>query len=182
MQVSKDKVVSVEYRMVDPQGALIDSSDDSEPLSFIQGGGSVFAAIEEQVEGGRMGDRLTFTLEPGQAYGERDNELCRAIPRSQFLFEGEMQPGMTFSSRREDGQQGMVTVIEVDEQEVTVDANHPLAGVQLNVDLVIVDVRDAVEDELATGVVQEMGDIYAREAREAGSKIDGVHPQKPNIQ
>ena len=179
MQVSKDKVVTVEYRMVDLQGELIDSSDDSEPLSFIQGGGSVFAAIEEQVEGGRMGDRITFTLEPGQAYGERDNELCRAIPRSQFLFEGDIQLGMTFSSRRENGQQGMVTVIKVDEEELTVDANHPLAGVQLNVDLVIVDVRDAVEDELATGVVQEMGDIYAREA---GSKIDVAPPQKPNIQ
>ena len=179
MQVSKDKVVTIEYRIVDQEGTLVDSSDDSEPLSFLQGSESVFAAIEEQVEGGRMGDRLTFTLEPGQAYGKRDNALRRAIPRSQFLFNGEMQPGMTFSSRREDGQQRMVTVIEVDEKEVTVDANHPLAGVHLNVDLVIVDVREAVEDELATGVVQEMSDIYAREA---GSKIDVAPPQKPNIQ
>lgn len=170
MQVTKDKVVTVEYRMVDLKGTLVDSSDDHESLSFIQGAGSVFPAIEEQVAGGRMGDRLTFTLEPEQAYGERNDELRRAIPREQFLFDGDVQPGMTFNRRNEDGRKRMVTVTEVDDKAVTVDANHPLAGVRLNVDLVIVDVRDAVEDELATGVVQEMGDIHAREA---GSRIAG---------
>ncbi len=97
MQVSKDKVVTLEYRMIDVEGNLIDTSDDSEPLSFIQGRQTVFPALEEQIEGRCTGDRLTFTLEPKQGYGERDDTLVREIPRSHFEAEGDICVGMTFS-------------------------------------------------------------------------------------
>lgn len=177
MHITKNKVVSIEYRMVDQAGSLIDSSDHAEPLSFIQGHAKVLPAIEEKVEGHGVGERLTFTLEPGQAYGERDDNLMRVISRDRFVQHGELKVGMTFTSGRA-GHQRLVTLVKVGQDEITVDANHPLAGQRLNVDLVIIDVREAIEDELVTGVVQEMADIYAREQEEV--RVQGVPVKGPN--
>ncbi|MES9899451.1 MAG: peptidylprolyl isomerase [Sedimenticola sp.] len=173
MQVSKDKVVTLEYRMIDVEGNLIDTSDDSEPLSFIQGRQTVFPALEEQIEGRCTGDRLTFTLEPKQGYGERDDTLVREIPRSHFEAEGDICVGMTFAAKK-DGRRQPITVTAVSEDQITVDANHPLSGVTMNVDVVIVDVRDAVEDELVTGLVQNMDEIYSREEKQDGVPVKGL--------
>ncbi len=177
MRITKDKVATIEYWMVDQAGALIDTSDHAEPLSFIQGSGKVLPAIEEKCEAHRVGERLIFTLEPGQAYGERDEDLIRVIPRDRFVYHGELTVGMTFTSGRT-GHQRLVTVTDVDQATITVDANHPLAGQRLHVDLVIVDVRDAVEEELTTGIVQEMADIFARE--QEGARVHGIPVKGPN--
>ena len=178
MKITKDKVVTIEYRMVDQAGNLIDSSDHAEPLSFIQGRTKVLPAIEKKLEGHGVGERLTFTLEPEQAYGERDNDLMRVISRDRFVQHGELRVGMTFTSGRA-GHQRLVTVVDLNQDEITVDDNHPLAGQRLNVDLVIVNVREAIEEELVTGVVQEMADIYAREQEEAREQ-EGVPVKGPN--
>ncbi len=164
MQVSKDKVVSIEYKMVDREGNVISTSDDGETLSFIQGRASVFTSIEEQVEGHRMGERLTFTLEPQQAYGERDDNLVQAIPRKQFNYDSDIEVGMKFVTHKNDRDLPVI-VTAVSDEEVTVDANHPLAGVVLNVDLVIVEVREAIDTELESGVIQQMDDIYTQEQK-----------------
>ncbi|MEW8136188.1 MAG: peptidylprolyl isomerase [Candidatus Thiodiazotropha endolucinida] len=163
MRVERDKVVTIEYRMMDSNTELVDSSDYSDPLSFIQGRETVFPAIEKQVEGCQVGDRREFVLEADEAYGPRNEKLIRVIPRDRFNYDGQVETGMTFIAGTPTNRKP-VTVIEVNEDEVTVDANHPLAGESLNIDLIVVDVRDAVEKELADGVVQEMADIYAREA------------------
>ncbi|MEN8167870.1 MAG: peptidylprolyl isomerase [Pseudomonadota bacterium] len=176
MKITKDKVVSIEYRMVDQAGNLIDSSDHAEPLSFIQGRAKLLPAVEEKVVGHGVGERLTFTLEPEQAYGERDDDLMRVISRDRFVHHEELRVGMTFTSGRA-GHQRLVTLVDLNDDKITVDANHPLAGQRLKVDLVIIDVREALEDELATGVVQEMADIYAREQEQA--RIQGVPVKGP---
>ncbi|MES9884622.1 MAG: FKBP-type peptidyl-prolyl cis-trans isomerase [Sedimenticola sp.] len=173
MQISKDKIVTIEYKMVDVDGTVIDSSDDSDPLSFIQGREAVFPALEAQVEGKSTGSRLAFTLEPKQTYGERDEKLVRVIPRDHFDLEGDISVGMTFAAKK-DGRRQPVTVTAVSEDELTVDANHPLAGVTMSVDVVIVDVRDAVEDELATGLVQNMDEIYSRQQKQDGVPVKGL--------
>lgn len=175
MKICKDRVVTIEYRMVDQEGTLIDSSDDGESLSFIQGRETLFPAIEAQVEGCRIGDRRTFALEPDQAFGARDVALIRKLPHDRFSCPETLRPGMTFAGTAH-GRQRPVTIIEVNRDSVTIDANHPLAGKRLNVDLVIVDIREAVEDELATGLVQEMADIYAREE---GGRLHGLPVRGP---
>jgi len=162
MRVSKDKVVTIEYKMVDKRGQVLASSDDNDALSFIQGRKSVFPIIEEKVEGRSTGDRLTFELTPEQAYGQRNPDLVRVIPRKQFKSDGEINIGMKFTTRK-NGRELDVTVIGVTDDEVTVDANHPLVGVSMNLDLVIVDVRDALPEELETGVIQEIDEIYRQE-------------------
>ncbi|MEW8525830.1 MAG: peptidylprolyl isomerase, partial [Candidatus Thiodiazotropha endolucinida] len=127
MRVERDKVVTIEYRMMDSNIELVDSSDYSDPLSFIQGRETVFPAIEKQVEGCQVGDRREFVLEADEAYGPRNEKLIRVIPRDRFNYDGQVEAGMTFSAGTQT-ERRPVTVIEVNEDEVTVDANHPLAG------------------------------------------------------
>ncbi len=178
MRICKDKVVTIEYRMTDSERNLIDSSDHAEPLSFIQGRAMVFPDIEAQVDGHAVGDRLTFTLTSEQAYGERDDGLIRQIPRDRFIHHGELRVGMTFTSGRA-GHQRLVSLVDVTPDEITIDANHPLAGQRLHIDLVIVEVREALENELTTGVVQVMADIYTHEQKE--SRGHGVAVQGPML-
>jgi FKBP-type peptidyl-prolyl cis-trans isomerase SlyD len=176
MRITKNSVVTIEYRMLDAEGNLIDTSDHAEPLSFIQGRSMVFPAIEEKVDGRSAGEKLSFTLQPDQAYGERNEDFIRQIPRDRFVHHGELKSGMTFTSGRP-GHQRLVTLIDVNQDEITIDANHPLAGQSLLVDLVIIDVRDALDEELSSGVIQEMADIYARENE--NTRVHGVSVQGP---
>jgi FKBP-type peptidyl-prolyl cis-trans isomerase SlyD len=162
MKVAKDKVISIEYTITDASGSLIDSTDDREAFSFIQGRGTIFPAIEEGLEGHALGEQLSFSLSPEQAYGQRNEQLIKQIPREQFHQNENVQAGMEYKTMK-GGEEVVVTVVDVDDAKVTVDANHPLAGEALNFEVVIVGVRDAVDEELSSGEVQEMDDIYSKE-------------------
>ncbi len=162
MKIRNDQVVTIEYTVKDKQGNIIDSSDDDEALSFIQGKGKVFSGLEAALMGRSSGERLSISLEPDEAYGARNEELVRQIPRNRFNFDEQIQPGMKFKTQKEKRVM-TVTVTEVTDDLVTVDANHPLAGVSIDIDLVIISVREAIEAELESGEVQEMEEIYSKE-------------------
>lgn len=164
MQISNDKVVTIEYTMTDQLGNLLDTSDNGDTVSFIQGRGAVFPALEAALEGKSIGEQLQITLTPEQAYGATDERLIKIIPRDQFRMAGEIAVGSRFKTRR-DNTEVVVTVVKVDEESVVVDANPPLAGVTIQMDMVIVEVRDAIAEELASGQLQDMDDIYAREQK-----------------
>ncbi|MCW8848117.1 MAG: peptidylprolyl isomerase [Sedimenticola sp.] len=166
MQISKDKVVTIEYTMKDQLGNLLDTSDNGDPISFIQGKGGVFPALEAALDGKSIGERLQVTLTPEQAYGQTDERLIKIIPRDKFKVEGEPQVGSQFRTRRDDTDV-VVTIVKVDDESVVVDANPPLAGVTILMDIVIVEVRDAVEEELRTGQVQNMDEIYEKEHKKS---------------
>ncbi len=169
MKVAKDKIVTLEYTLSDTGGRRIDSSDGKEPLSLIQGRGSVFPAIEAAINGHNVGERINLELAPEQAYGLHDARLLRQVSRSNFKVDGEISPGMQFL-RRIDGEEYIVTVSAVDEEQVTIDANHPLSGQRLRFDLVIVNVRDALDEELVSGNIQELDEIYAKESGQNPAK------------
>ncbi len=162
MKISDDLVVTIEYTVKDKQGNIIDSSDDNEALSFIQGKGKVFSGLETALKGRSSGERLSISLEPDEAYGARNEDLVRQIPRNRFNFDQPIQPGMKFKTQKEDRVM-TVTVTDVTDDLVTVDANHPLAGVSIEIDLVIISVRKAIEAELESGEVQDMDEIYSKE-------------------
>ena len=160
MIISNNRVVTIEYKMVDKKGYIIDSSDHGEPLAFIQGGGSLFLAIEKKIEGHQTGERLTFSLAPEEGFGVHDKSKVKVIPRGQFNSKDGLHIGMQFFTQK-NGNDLPVTITALNDDEVTVDGNHPLAGADINIDLVIVDVRDATEIELKTGKVQTDEEIYA---------------------
>jgi len=155
MQISKHKVVSMDYTLTDDQGTVIDTSKGREPLAYIQGIGNIIPGLEAALEGRTEGESVAVRVEPEQGYGERDETLLRVVPRNLFDVE-EIQAGMQFHAQSEQGTE-VVTVVSVTDEEVSVDSNHPLAGVALNFDVTIVEVRDASEEELSHGHVHGPG-------------------------
>jgi len=155
MQIAKDKVVTMEYTLTDPEGTTIDTSRGREPLAYLHGAGGIIPGLEAALEGRSSGEHLQVTIAPEDAYGERDERLLQVVPRDRFDVE-DVQVGMQFHAQSDQGVH-VVTVVAVTDDEVTVDANHPLAGVTLKFDVEVVDVRDATEEELAHGHVHGPG-------------------------
>jgi len=152
MQISKNKVVAIDYTLTDNDGNLLDSSANREPLQYVQGAGNIIPGLERALEGQESGNQVNVTVEPDEGYGQRDENLKQQVPRN--LFEGvdTLEPGMQFQAQTEGGVQ-IITVAEVGDEQVLVDANHPLAGVTLNFDVNVVEVREATDEELEHGHV-----------------------------
>lgn len=152
MQIAKHKVVTIEYTLTDAEGEVVDTSDGREPFSYIQGTSSVIPGLESALEGRSTGDTLSVSIAPEDGYGPRQDALMAKVPRDRFESAGNLEVGMQFQTQGESGIQ-VVTIVGLDEETVTVDANHPLAGATLNFDISVVDVRDANADELSHGHV-----------------------------
>ncbi len=165
MRVQNNSVVTLEYKMVDKKGTLIDSSDHADPLVFIHGLGTLLPAIEKRVEGCQAGERLTFTLSPEESFGEHHASRVKVIPRSQFQDSETLRVGQRFFTHK-NGNDLPVIITAVDEEEVTVDGNHPLAGEEVNIDLVVVSIREATPGELESGKVESDEEIYAAAAND----------------
>ncbi|WP_214000439.1 peptidylprolyl isomerase [Arsukibacterium sp.] len=152
MTISQDKVVAMHYTVTDPDGNKLDSSVDGEPLVFLFGHGALIPGLEKALAGKAVGDSFTATIAPEDAYGERHDQLVQSVPKT--MFEGmDVAPGMRFRAAGPDGREQSVIILDVTEEEVVVDGNHPLSGIQLSFDVEVLKVREATEEELAHGHV-----------------------------
>jgi FKBP-type peptidyl-prolyl cis-trans isomerase SlyD len=152
MQITKNKVASIHYTLRDNEGTVIDSSDGRDPLHYLHGAGNLIAGMEEGLEGRSKGEKLNLKISPEKGYGEKDENLVQQVPRAAFGGQ-DVKEGMRFSTN----QGGVVTVTHVGLESITVDGNHPLAGVELNFDVEVMDVRNATSDELSHGHVHGPG-------------------------
>ena len=114
-------------------------------------------SLEKALEGKNVGDELTVAVEPEDAYGEYSAELVSTLSRSMFEGVDELEVGMQFHASAPDGQMQIVTIRDLDGDDVTVDGNHPLAGQRLNFQVKIVAIRDASQEEVAHGHVHGEG-------------------------
>jgi FKBP-type peptidyl-prolyl cis-trans isomerase SlyD len=152
MQIAKNTVATIDYTLTDPSGQVIDTSKGRQPLAYLHGASNIIPGLETALEGKGAGESLAVTVPPEQGYGARDPNLVQPVPRSNFQGISEIKPGMQFQAQTPDGAR-VVTVVNVDPQNVTVDANHPLAGMELQFDVKVVDVRPATTEEVAHGHV-----------------------------
>jgi FKBP-type peptidyl-prolyl cis-trans isomerase SlyD len=152
MQITKNKVAGIHYTLRDNTGTIIDTSDGREPLYYLHGAGNLIAGMEEGLEGKAKGDKFQLTISPDKGYGEKDPGMTQQVPRSAFGNQ-EVKKGMKFSTDRG----AVVTVTDVGLDSVTVDANHPLAGVELNFAVEVMEVRNATDEELSHGHVHGPG-------------------------
>ncbi|MGI2259571.1 FKBP-type peptidyl-prolyl cis-trans isomerase [Shewanella sp. GXUN23E] len=150
--IENNKVVAIDYSVTDETNQLIDSSDGREPLKYLHGAGNIIPGLEQALTGKQVGDEFTVTVEPAQAYGEHNPANVQQVPVDAFSGVEQVEVGMSFTAQGENGQ-FQVTVTEVTDDTVTVDANHPLAGKTLTFKGIIRDIRDASEEELAHGHV-----------------------------
>ncbi|MFC1749171.1 peptidylprolyl isomerase [Pseudomonadota bacterium] len=156
MQIAKDKVVTIAYTLTDNDGSVIDQASEKEPFLLIQGIGNIIPGLETALEGKAAGDELSVTIDPENGYGERSDNLTQEISKEMFEGVDEIKPGMQFHAQTDQGM-SVVTVTEVEGDKVTIDGNHPLAGVTLNFEVNVIDVRDATEEELEHGHVHGAG-------------------------
>lgn len=156
MQVATNKAVTIHYTLTNQTGDVVDSSRDGDPLAYIHGVGALVPGLEKELEGKTAGDSIAVTVQPDDGYGQKTPELIQSVPKEAFAFDGEIEVGMRFEAETDHGIE-LVEVIEVDEESVTIDANHPLAGETLNFDVNVVDVRNATDEELEHGHIHAEG-------------------------
>lgn len=147
MQVSENKYVSIDYTLTLESGEVVDKSEAGEPLGFIVGSGQIIPGLERELVGLEQGAQKRVTVEPDDGYGAHEPDLVQILPREAFPTDIKLEAGVSFHVR---GPHGPVrlTVNEVNEQEVKVDLNHPLAGKRLCFDIKLVEVREPTEAEL----------------------------------
>ncbi|SBS33004.1 FKBP-type peptidyl-prolyl cis-trans isomerase SlyD [Marinomonas spartinae] len=156
MQISENAVVSMHYTLTDDQGQQLDSSVGQEPLVFLSGAQNIIDGLDKAIQGKVAGDKLNVEVAPADGYGEVHQELIQKVPHENFQGVDDIQVGMQFMAQTPGGQQP-VTVIGVEEDGVMLDGNHPLAGKTLNFDVEIVEVREALAEELEHGHVHGEG-------------------------
>lgn len=156
MLVQAKKVVAIEYTLKDNDGVTIDSSEGRGPLMYIHGIGALVPGLEEALEGKTKGDHLDVQIAPEKAYGIRNEQLVQSVPKEGFPTEQPLQVGMQFQAQTPQGPV-IVTVVEIQDKHLVVDGNHPLAGITLNFDVNVVEVREATPEELDHGHVHGPG-------------------------
>jgi peptidylprolyl isomerase len=140
MQSAKSgDTVRVHYTGKLDDGSVFDSSEGRDPLEFQLGGGQVIPGFEQALEGMSPGDERSVTIAPDEAYGPRRDELVLVVPRVELPAEMQPEVGQQLQLSQE-GQSFIVTVADVNESEVVLDANHPLAGEELTFELQLVDI------------------------------------------
>ena len=148
MVIEKDKIVSIHYTLKDEDGNVLDSSEGSSPLEYLHGYGNLIPGLERQLEGKEAGKSLSVSVEPAEAYGEYSKDLVVTIPRANFDAGTKIEVGMQFETGS-GAMSRIVRVTKIDGDNITVDANHELAGKKLFFDVTITDVRDATDEELS---------------------------------
>jgi FKBP-type peptidyl-prolyl cis-trans isomerase SlyD len=149
MNIADKMYVAIEYTLTLESGQEIDKSSADQPLGFITGTGQIIPGLEKALMGRTTGDNAKLIIAPEDAYGPVKDDLFQEIPKSQFPTDVEVKPGMAFEAQ---GPRGpfMITVAKVNDNDtVTVDLNHPMAGKQLHFDVNVVEVRKPTDDELA---------------------------------
>ena len=156
MKITNNAAVSIHFGVAEVDGNALDSTENGAPLEFIQGAGYLVPGLEAELAGKEVGDKFDVKLEAKDAYGEFQEELVQQVPRE--LFEGvdTIEVGMSFQADTDQGPR-TVEVTEVTEDMVSIDANHPLAGMALQFVGEIVAVREATEEEIAHGHIHQAG-------------------------
>ena len=153
MQISNNKVVSIQYILKNSKGIVIDQSSDGSPLDYLHGHKNIIPGLESALLEKSVGDALDISVEPENAYGTINPSLVQEIPKEHFQGVETLEVGMRFQASTDQGPVPVV-VTEVADDYVTVDGNHPLAGQKLNFSVKVEKVREATEEEIQHGHLQ----------------------------
>ncbi|MFI3196763.1 MAG: peptidylprolyl isomerase [Methylococcaceae bacterium] len=156
MQVADNTAVSIHYTLTNDEGEVLDSSIGDEALVFLQGSGNIISGLEKAMVGKVAGEKFNVRIAAEEAYGELMEDMIQVISRDMFEGVDDIEVGMQFHADVSFGT-GVVTVVSIDEENVTIDGNHPLAGVALTFDVEVIDVRAATEEEATHGHIHGAG-------------------------
>ncbi len=144
------RVVSFHYTLRDPSGRVLDTSAGADPITYLEGSGQIISGLDEQLRDAQLGEKRRVHVPAAKAYGERDASQVQRVKRALLPVEGELQVGDQFQTDN-DRSSPIVTIAAIEGDEVLLDANHPLAGVDLVFDVQVTAARAATADELQHG-------------------------------
>jgi FKBP-type peptidyl-prolyl cis-trans isomerase SlyD len=155
MKITTHAKVRIDYTLKNDDGEVLDTSEGREPLAFLQGAGQIITGLEQALEGREAGDRFSVSIEPALGYGEYDDDLVFEVPRERFGGEGEIAEGVQVQAEMQDGSVSVLTIVDIADDLVTLDANHPLAGETLHFDVEVAEVSEATAEEIEHGHVHD---------------------------
>ncbi len=156
MKIAKNNVVVMHYAVSDSEGTLIDSSYEDKPMAIIQGTGYLIPGLDDALIDHEAGDKFEVAVACEDAYGERHDDYVQTVPREVLAGVEDLALGTQLRATTDDGEQTVI-VIDVQDDEITVDGNHPLSGLDLSFDVEVIEVREATADELEHGHVHSEG-------------------------
>ncbi len=156
MQIGERTVASFHYTLTDGAGNVIDSSADRAPLTYMHGAGNIVPGLEREMDGRKAGDVFNVVVAPEDGYGLPNPMMVQVVPREAFQGVDQLEVGMEFQAQTPQGPMS-VSIAKIENDEVTVDGNHPLAGQTLHFAIEVTDVRDASLEELSHGHVHGEG-------------------------
>lgn len=142
MKISSGSVVSIHYTLTDDQGQVVDTSQGQDPLQYEHGSGNIIPGLEKALDGHASGDNVQVTVEPEEAYGQRNEEMIQSVSMETFANVDKVETGMQFRVETEKGPM-VVQVKDVQDETVVLDFNHPLAGERLHFDVEVMDVNES---------------------------------------
>ena len=148
MQITIGSKVTMHYALRLADGMVVDSSFDEEPVSFVVGDGSLDQGLELALIGLKAGDHQTLTLMPGQAFGARDDAALQWLDRDQFPPDMALEEGQIIGFTGQAGEDVAGAVLEIENQRVRVDFNHPLAGREIEFEVEILSVENPTDQDL----------------------------------
>nr|CAA6825337.1 MAG: FKBP-type peptidyl-prolyl cis-trans isomerase SlyD (EC [uncultured Thiotrichaceae bacterium] len=152
MQIAQNSVASLRYVLTDTKGEILDEATTEAPFVYLHGANNIIAGLETALVGKTTNDQLEVTIPPEDAYGLHDEHMTQQVTRDMFgdVEPSQLLPGVQFNAQTNVGDQ-IVTITEVDGDNITIDGNHPLAGETLHFDVTVLAVREATEEELKHG-------------------------------
>lgn len=151
MEITKDTVVTIDYRLHLGDGKYIEESDHDDPLVYLHGYEEIVPGLEKALDGKKAGDQVKATVSPEDGYGEYDPDAVEEVPREEFPSDLELEAGGVVTATDEEGDEVEFTVKELKEKTVVVDFNHSLAGKTLHFEVTVREVRKATAEELEHG-------------------------------
>ena len=149
-------IVTFHYTLRDASGDMLDASVGGEPITYMEGAGQIIDGLEQHLRGLAAGAKSVVTVPAAKAYGERDPALLHKVKRALLPVDGVLKPGDAFRTSP-DPAAPVVAVVAVEGDEVTLDANHPLAGRDLTYHVEILAVREATADEIEQLAAMQRG-------------------------
>jgi FKBP-type peptidyl-prolyl cis-trans isomerase SlyD len=150
MQIAANMVATIDYTLTNDAGETLDSSQDGQ-FCYLHGASNIIPGLEDALAGKSAGDEVTVAVEPEEGYGLRDDAMMQTVSRAMFGTDQDIEVGMQFHAESPQGETMTISVTRVEGDDITVDGNHPLAGINLNFNVKVVDIRAATQEEIQHG-------------------------------
>jgi len=164
LTIEDNLVVTMNYEL-SVDGEVVDSSDDGDAITFLQGAGQIISGLEEAIYGLRVGDKKNISIQPKDGYGEVDPESIMIVPKDEFPEDFPLKLGTEVTVQPEDDSDELADemeaiIVAINDESVTLDFNHPLAGKELHFNVHILNIREATAEEIEHGHAHGDDDFY----------------------